>query len=713
MLRRWFALVLAATVAFVGAGFAVSAASSHPPVRPVHQRGPLVVVSMPALSWADVSPTRTPTLWTLALHGAVAAQTTKVLSSRSCANVSWLTLSAGTPTSFGRAEDNTGSEPSQPPKEPPHCSKPLVPHRHADGTAAFPKWDTWHQTARTRGAPVSIGRVATSLAAAGQCIAAAGGSAALGAADEQGVVAHYTPSVDHVDLGTCPVTFIGLTGPDDAYLGRLLRRLPADATIVVSGMADESGPTTLHALVVAGPGVPHGVLTSLSTRQPGFVQTADLSALVVDRLGSAAPTLSAGRPPVVRPESSPTAPIREVSGLARALQVEYSFVPLFFGLFLGGAGLAVLAGLLWWWRRGVVTPRLRQWFAAVGAMSAATPVATFLAGLVPWWGSAHPRLALALTVLGTAAALGAIALFGPWRRWVGGPATFLIAVTLVVVAEDVVHGSRLQFISMMGLQPVYGGRYYGQGNVGYAVFATTALLLAALLAGRLIDAGHPRTAAVTVGLIGMAAVVIDGSPLWGADGGGPLAMIPAVAYLALNAAGLSLTWKRIAVIAGASVVVVGGFAVLDYLRPPRYRTHLGDFVASLRHTGKLGGLGRIFSENWTMLTANWLNMSVALLLLATMLVLLVPRVLGRPLQPLLDRVTLLGHGLAAVAVCWLLGFLANDSGTSIPPTGLLVVVPLLILLAACTHRPSAAERIARMQLGHDQNVTRLPVHRVS
>jgi hypothetical protein len=285
-----------------------------------------------------------------------------------------------------------------------------------------------------------------------------------------------------------------------------------------------------------------------------------------------------------------------------------------------------------------------------------------------------------------------------------------MALTLFVIAQDVVHGSRLQFISLMGLQPVYGGRYFGQGNVGYALYATSALLLAAVLAGRLVDGGHRRLAALTVAIIGLGAVVIDGFPSWGADGGGPIALLPAVAYLALNAAGLSLTWRRIVVIAGSTVVVVGGFAVLDYLRPPRYRTHLGDFVATLRNTGQLSGLQRIWTENWAMLTANWLNMSVGLLLLATMLVLVMPRLLGRPLQPLMTEVTFLGNGLSAMAVCWLLGFLANDSGTSIPPTGLLLVAPLLVVLAACTRRDRSGVLV---DAGRDPKVTPLRRNRAA
>lgn len=698
MHRRWLALVASALVAFTALTVGLSALTSSPDSRAITQPGPLVMVSMPTLSWDDISPTRTPTLWHLAERGAVGAQATMVLSSHSCSNTSWLTFSAGSRTAFGHPPNVNVTPP--PPEEPPTCNGLRFPRTAGNGPPVFHKWANWNDYARTRGRPNAIGKVAASLASAGQCVAAAGGGAGIAAANSQGAVSHYTADPQQVDLQACPVTLIGLHGVDDGYLTRIVHRLPADATVIVSGMADESGPSTLHALVVAGPGVPHGVLRSQSTRQTGFVQTVDLAPLVTDRLGDQAPAYAEGRAPRVVPVQGATGGIDEVSGLAHALDVEHAFVPLFFGLFLGGGALALLAGLGWWWllrrrqlRRGEAPQfpqALRWWLGVVGAMCAAMPMATFLVGLVPWWQSAHPRVVLSLAIIGISAVATVLALLGPWRRWVAGPMTFMAALTFLVIAEDVMHGSRLQLTSMLGLQPVFGTRYYGQGNVGYAVFATTALLVAAVLAGALITAGHRRLAAATVVLIGLAAVFIDGFPSWGADGGGPLAMLPAVAYLALAAVGMALTWRRAVLIAVGSLVLVSGFAVLDYLRPPRTRTHLGDTVAHLRH-GNFTPLAKIFTLNWEMLTATWLNMTVALLLVALLVALFAPGVLGRRVQALLSRVPFLPQGMAAIAACWLLAFFANDSGTGIPPTGVLVVAPLLVMLAAA---PSLGRRPA-------------------
>ena len=50
----------------------------------------------------------------------------------------------------------------------------------------------------------------------------------------------------------------------------------------------------------------------------------------------------------------------------------------------------------------------------------------------------------------------------------------LEAIADAVLALDVMTGSRLQLSSLMGLQPVVAGRFYGMGNPTFALFATAA-----------------------------------------------------------------------------------------------------------------------------------------------------------------------------------------------------------------------------------------------
>ncbi|MGN6781751.1 MAG: hypothetical protein ACTHJH_09645, partial [Marmoricola sp.] len=218
------------------------------------------------------------------------------------------------------------------------------------------------------------------------------------------------------------------------------------------------------------------------------------------------------------------------------------------------------------------------------------------------------------------------------------------------------------------------------GNVGFALYATAGLLLATLLAVPLVRTGRRRASAAVVVVVGVLVVGVDGFPSWGADGGGPLALVPAFGYLAARAAGARLTARRWALIAAAALVVVAGFAVVDYLRPPAERTHIGIFVDQFLSTHQLAGLQRIFSENWTMLTSSWIDLAVVPLIALMVLLLMRPGIVARPLRRALTPAPLVGDGLVAIAACWLVGFAVNDSGTAIPPTGLLLLAPLLLLL---------------------------------
>jgi len=694
VLRRWLAWVVCLAVVAVAGSFLISYLTRWPAAKAISQPGPIIVVSQPTLSWDQVSATRTPVLWNLAKDGAVGSMTTRSLSSHSCDSQSWLTFGAGKRTSYGAGVPMTA--PGQKPQPCPVQDAPTLltttPATGAGAPAAFSFWKKLRTAALARTVPADPSNLTTRMTQAGQCITAAGRNAALAAANNVGRVEHYVSDPATVDVTSCPITLVSLTSIDDALLGKILAKAPSNATIVVAGFADQTGPEVLHTVVVKGPGVPHGLLTSYSTQQPGVVQLTDLSALVLSRLGTKAPHLPEGRVPMVQPRDTGTSAITDASMVAMQLRIEHGLSGDFLARFIITMAVLLGAGGAWWLvrRRRAAAGRkigsgklLRWWISGCAAVTAAMPVSTWLIGLLPWWDAPEPRTALGWGIVGIAAVLAVLALLGPWRRHPIGAPVFIATVTLSVLLLDVIHGTPLQFVSIMGLQPVYGGRFYGMGNVGDSMIATAALLISALLAGTLYAKGHRRLAAATVILIGLVTLLIDGTPTWGADGGGPLAMFPAFAYLALNAGGLALTWRRAALICGTAVGIVGTIAVLDYLRPPQYRTHLGDFVAQIRYHGDFSGLKNIITANWNMLSSNALTAVVPLILVLSFVVLLTPsRWPGQALMPLVSRVPLLGEGLAAIVVFWFIGFASNDSGVSIPPTGLLLLAPLLMLLAA-------------------------------
>jgi hypothetical protein len=676
MVRRWWLVVGAVVVAFLGLTQGISALTSLPATTAIQQPGPIVVIGMPRLAWSDVTPDLTPAIWSLAQSGAVGALTTRAWSDHSCTTDAWLTLSAGYQAS------NTDG------RNCPVTYRPEITDDEPATLASWTNWEIWRTNMGTMDPPARIGMLADTMTAHGQCIEASGDAALVGAANFNGVARIVIPGNTQ-----CPIEFYSLPSINDAAIAGLLAQLPPTATIVLAGMGDADGPTTLHTVIVSGPGVPHGMLTSQSTRQPGFLQVADLSALILSRLGTSAPTLTLGRVPTVM-QTSPSHAIQVATDLTQALNSEQRFVTGFFGLFLGSsAALLAIGALRWAWiqRRGDVDRTghsgLRRWFAWIGAMCASMPAATFLVGLFPWWRMSHPRAALCIGIALICVAMAALALLGPWRRLAAGPMTFVATATFIVIAQDVLHGSRLQLIAVMGLQPVYGGRYFGMGNVGAALWVTSALVAAAMFGNYLLRHGHAVLASTTIVLIGLTALVIDSVPWWGNKAGAMLAITPSFAYLALCASGLKITWRRAAAIGVVTVVLAAAFTLINTLVPVKDRTHIGNFGAEAGR-GDFSGLWRIVQLNWHMLTSNWLNGSVLILIVGIAAYFLRPSLIKRPLDAVLDQLPLLGAGISAVMLCWLLAFLAEDSGTGIPPTGLLVLAPLLTLLAA--RMPSTA-----------------------
>ncbi|MEO8749811.1 MAG: hypothetical protein ABI384_05380 [Allobranchiibius sp.] len=700
MTRRWLIVCAVALLAAFGGLTLTSWMTQRAPLQSISQPGPTVLVRVPTIDWNSTSVQANPTLYALARRGAVAAMLTRNIAGHSCTNDSWLTLSAGTRTSVGAVVQET--LPGQP-----VGSCPAVPKfLNLDaGTVQYPYWARWRQIALSRSPKADIGRLASTAALSNQCVLAVGSGAALGAVDREGVVTHYAPGVAQADFNECSISLVSLTTTKDSVLRQVIDRLPQNATVIVAALADDATPEHVRAVVVAGPGVPHGRMTSLNTRQPGLIATPDLSALLLHRFGADAPNLPEGRMPSVEPTGSVYGSVRLSRDLGQELAVQHSVLRSFFPRSLViGAAILGLGILVWRWlvhrvgrgkRVRAAHPSLRGAIALTAGALSALPVATFAVGLVPWYRSSHPGIALTVSVLLIAILIPAVALVGPWRKFPGGPLIVILAVTWYVVVDDTTHGSRLQLTSMMGLEPVYGGRFYGMGNVGYAMLATSGLLLAALLADPLIRAGRRDLAALTVILFAVPSILVDGYPWWGADGGGPAAMIPAFAYLALNAAGLKVTWRRVGITGGATVVVVGALAVIDYLRPVAYRTHLGDFVAGLRDGGKVGGLGRILTLNEQMVTSSPLTLFVPVLLIVAIIVLIAPgRRLTQPVSRLWDRLPFLGNGLVACVICWVIGFFANDSGTAIPPVGMLISVPLLVVLSTWAGRSQTGTALA-------------------
>ncbi|AKU18469.1 hypothetical protein [Luteipulveratus mongoliensis] len=673
MVRRWVLLAAVTLASFVLVALALGRLTATPERIPITQPGPLIVVGVPGQTWETLSASKNPALWPLLDVGASGSVSVRATTTPTCTTDAWLSLSAGNGAELG-------------------CDRPLM---LADGQGAvWPGWSLWRSKNDNLRSSATIGLLASELAKHKQCVGAIGPGAALAAADRNGHVARYWPDAAGANLAACAVTFVDLSAPGggaqpgaDAALAQLFTDVPGNATVVVTGLSDGTADKPgLRSLIMVGPRVARGTIWSPSTHQEGFAQASDITATALSRFGITSDDVAGQELSVIPSTSSVSSLVSRNRGLVRAVDESNRALIRFF-VAIGLIYAATLGAAVVMWRR---TRRTPPWLRPATIFLGALPVATYLVNLVPWWSGGPKLLWFTLGVLAMAGAVTLLALLGPWRRWTAGPVVVVAATTAVVMALDVICGTPLQLLAIQGLQPLYGGRYYGMGNAGFGVFATAVLLVAGLLAMRLVwwdDTSEVdrRLAAATVGVIGVAAVVVDGFPSWGADFGGPPALIVATALLACLAIGLRLTWRRIVLIAAAVVVVAGGLAVLDWLRPASSRTHLGRFVQQVLDGDGFDVVGSKLSQNWELLTKSPFILLVPIVLVVAIWAVLRPdsRV-GRPFVPLWAEFPLLRETVGAVLACWTVAFLLNDSGVGVPATGAQVAVPLLIALTAGT-----------------------------
>jgi len=537
--------------------------------------------------------------------------------------------------------------------------------------------------------------------------------AAAGGARRDGRIEQYSPWSDQqmmIDLNGCPVTLVevgSVRDPDDVAegepapasrrqqlieidrrIGEVIQDGPNGADFVVASLSDAGRSERLRLVVARGPHFGPGVLVSQSTKQKGLAQAPDVTATVLSVLGLPVADAVTGSPLTSDPapdnsERRARARLTYLADYEEASHDVHDLVEPFFMVFAyGQLAIYLLVLLVYKGRLGSertrVTTLSRVRMLSVAA--ACVPVSTFLANLLPWWRFPIAMISVVAAVGLFVAIIATAALRGPWGKWALGPMAFVSATTMLVLAVDVMTGSRLQLSSLMGLQPVVGGRYYGMGNPTFALFATATILLCTAVSSMLVLAGRQKAAAVAVAMIGGAAVVVDAMPFWGADGGGPPALVPGLAYLILAVLGLTMTWKRVLLLGLGVVALFFLVAGADWLRPTASRSHLGQFVQAILDGNAFDIVVRKAQQNYDLLLGNApLTLLVPAALLFVIYVLARPTSWGsRAMQRSYDRAPTLRAGLIALLVTLTIGFLINDSGVAIPAVGATLAVPLIV-----------------------------------
>ncbi|RPF27041.1 hypothetical protein EDD32_1501 [Georgenia muralis] len=736
---------------------------------------PLVVIGTSGLRWEDLGALSTPNLWELAGSGGAATMVVRSVRSSACPADGWLALSAGRraadlptdtfgtcrllrePTSNGQVRgwsDYVEAAGAASYDAEPGLLGDLLTEEDVPAVAVGP------------GAAVALagsdGTVAadhtfapTSADRLGEQVAQALPGHALAVVDVGSVRDRNRPLVD-VPEGLAgrnddpteepdpsqtqePTTSEAwlLTAPErsaqvarvDARVGAVLdavREQAPDATVVVASLADSGTAPLMQLLATVGPATVTAteggsLLDTRSTRQPGMVQSTDLTPTVLAALGIDAPPGLAGAPVTAAPDgrAGPERVAHLVDVGRHAVAIRPLVGPFYSALVLGnlllygvvtlGLNRRVLDRAADWLDRRRTGDRLagalrsRRPATALRALRAAAvvvgavPVASYLANLLPWWRADSPGAVLYGTTAALAVVVAVVALAGPWRRQLLGPVAVVAGLTALVLAVDALTGARLQVSALMGIQPQVGGRFYGFNNSSFSLFAAATILVAMCVAEPLVRTGRRRLAAGAVAVIGATATALDGLPSIGADFGGPPALVPGFLVLALLALGVRLTVRRVLAVLAVTALVAVSFSVVDWLRPPSERSHLGRFVETVLDGGLWSVVARKAGQN----LANLFGSTLTFLAIGG--IVLVVLLLSRPLRSArrgtgggpydwlvgttpparIDRaVVMLVPGLTALATTFAIGFAVNDSGIVIPAIGISLAVPLLVSVLA-------------------------------
>ncbi|GII58177.1 hypothetical protein Pth03_65660 [Planotetraspora thailandica] len=648
-----------------------------------------VLVGVPGLMWSDINQADTPNLWKLASTSAVGSLSVRTVGNVTCPYDGWLTISAGVRSAVGA-----------------RCGMPPTPEKQGQG-AVIPEfswlWDVRDQQ--------NAGTLGQAVHDAHACTMAVGPGAALALADRSGKVDVYADSPDQVtDWARCDVVAVDVDdlvkpyidgdkiptvaeklSPEarraavqaaDAKLGPVITNL-GDRSILVAGLSDHGSVPHLRVAMQYTPGLKSaqsdlsGSLTlgSRSTHRDDMTILPDFTATMLAHVVDVPPATVVGSP--LESHAAGQAIGDHVESL-KVADVAGQTIRNMTGVFFTSLAVLQVAFYL----TAFLLLRRRDGLRGVRVSAialASIPVSTYIANLLPWARSSLPTLTLVGAIVATALVLSAVALAGPWRRSILGPPTVIAGLTAAVLLADLLTGTSLQLNSVMGYTGVVGARYYGLGNIPFALLATAVLLVTTAVADKLVRSGRKKLAVGLVAGLGGFAMLLDGWPGVGSDFGGVIAFVPGIAVAAMLVAGKRVSILKLGAFCVAGGVLVMGIAYLDYLRPPADQTHLGRFVGQVIDGTFLPVIGRkLGAMLHTLISPNL--MPVVLAAFAFLIFALFrPGAASAGVLPLaFERAPMLKAGLLGALVSGVIGMLVNDSGAAVLSMALALAVPLVL-----------------------------------
>lgn len=472
------------------------------------------------------------------------------------------------------------------------------------------------------------------------------GHAALIAVDEDGRVERL-PGDRCVARGCGPGLSVVEISKD--RLASAVESIRGDDLLIAVG---DAPPASGHQLPIgiAGPGFGDGGLTSDSTRTEGFVITSDLGPTILRRLGTEEPEEMTGRSIRAEGETDPGA----LEELDRRLSQRPAR-----GAVIGVPLLAWLlaTGLAWLALRS----RARPAFAVLGLSAVYVPALLLVGAAV------KPTEAVETLIVGLGSPLAAVITLALFRGYLA--LAVACAVTVGAHAVDVVVGSPLTSLSVLGPNPAGGVRFFGIGNELEAAFAVMVPLGVGAWLGSTRERS-PRFAAVAFAVAALVAALAFAPGRFGADVGAAIVM-PAGAVVAV-ALVLGLRPRAtILILVAACAGAVAVLVVVDLALGGD--AHLSRTVLGADGSGELADA---LDRRFRLTARSFYDPAYPLLLVVTAILLALGlRARARIMAWFGDRDAARAGYLAALAAA-VVGTLANDSGA------ILLIIGTLILAFA-------------------------------
>jgi hypothetical protein len=535
-----------------------------------------------------------------------------------------------------------------------------IPANGGQERVPVPLWRQVRDRAESAPADLVPGLLGSTLQAAGvkRRAGVLPGSSAVVLADESGRI------TDRGGCARCPVVrIVAARAPQLAATARDLRA--RDLLVAI----EEPPPIPNHelALGIAGAGF-DGTLTSDSTRMRGYALSTDIAPTVLDRLGVAIPSAMDGEP--IHDDGSVDA------SYVQSLEDRLAVIgprrgPVIGANLLIWVGLCALAGIA----LGVRGLRAALPVLAV-AVAYLPAVLLVTAALEPSETAERLIVAvgsplLALTTLRLAPPLGALAIAG--------------ALSVIGYGVDVIAGSHLTGLSLVGPDPAEGVRFFGIGNELEAAIAA----LIPVVTGAALVTWAPRASARAAAMAFAGAAIVATAAFapgrFGADVGAAIGIpIGAAVAIAAFLAGEGPAHPRarwVALVIAAPIVALAALVVADLVLGGN--AHL---TRSVLRAGGFDQLGDVLERRLRLSAHSFSRYARSPMLWLAVAAIAAGVIERRRIRAWFGRRRLAWAGLLGAVGATLAGTLANDSGALLLIIGALVC-GTAVAVAWATHVP--------------------------